>query len=48
MQLVERNEDPLCGYKKGRVTLDKTCNYIVVKVNVLGTTLYVTENHVMY
>ena len=29
------------------VTLNKTCNYIVVKVNVAGTTLYVTGNHVM-
>ena len=37
-----------CGYTEGRVTLDKIYNYIVVKVNVSGTTLYVTGNHVMY
>ena len=47
MQLVEGNEDPRCGYTEGRVTLNRTCNYTVVKVNVSGTTLYVTGNHVM-
>ena len=48
VQLVEGNEDPPCGYTEGRVTLNRTCNYIVVKVNVSGMTLYVTGNHVMY
>ena len=30
MQLVEGNEDPLCGYTEGRVTLNITCNYTIV------------------
>ena len=34
-------------YTEGRVTPNRTCNYTVVKVNVSGTTLYVTGNHVM-
>ena len=48
MKQVEGNKDPLCGYTEGRVTLNKTCKYIIVKVTVSGTTLYVTGNHVMY
>ena len=47
MQLVKGNEDPPCGYTEGRVTLNRTCNYTVVIVNVAGTTLYVTGNQVM-